>query len=191
MDTITFTINSTSPLLMQAETLANPLHEKTKAHKAVAGKHKKSEDDYLWLMRSEWETGMYYDEAIGPYIPSLNIEGCIAEAGKIHRLGKTIKQAVFVTTDKAPLVYEGPRKMDKMWSAGSAFADVRGVKIKGSKVMRCRPIFLNWSASFEVAYMEDVIDKADLQRVVEEAGRRIGIGTYRPRFGRFTVESAK
>jgi hypothetical protein len=188
METINLRIEGTAPLLMQAETLANPLHELTKAHKSVSGKRKKSEDDYLWLMQSEWSASMYYAEDIGPYLPALNVEGCIAEAGKIHRLGKTIKQAVRVLTDRAKLEYDGPRKMEKMWQTGRQFADVRGVNVGGKKIMRCRPVFLTWAAEFEVAYMEDVLDKADLVRVVEEAGRRIGIGTYRPRFGRFAVK---
>ena len=187
MDTMNVRITGTSPLLMQAETLANPLHELTKAHKAVSGKRKKSEDDYLWLMESEWSASMYYDDAVGPYIPALNMEGCIAEAGKIHRLGKTVKQAVQVMNDTAKLEYDGPRKKEALWKSNK-FADVRGVNVSGKKIMRCRPIFLKWAAQFEIAYMEDVIDKADLVRVIEEAGRRIGIGTYRPRFGRFSVE---
>lgn len=188
METIKLKIEGIAPLLMQAETLANPLHELTKAHKAVSGKRKKSEDDYLWLMQSEWSASMYYDEKIGPFIPALNLEGCLAEAGKIHRLGKVIKQAVQVLTDRAPLEYDGPRKKEKLWDAGSQFADVRGVSVSGKKIMRCRPVFLSWAARFEIAYMEDIIDRGDLIRIAEEAGRRIGIGTYRPRFGRFSVE---
>lgn len=188
METITFRIEGTSPLLMQAETLANPLHELTKAHKAVSGKHKKTEEDHLWLMQSEWSASLYYAEDIGPFIPALNFEGCMAEAGKIHRLGKTIKQALQVMTERAKLEYEGPRKIDKLWASGTKFADVRGVKVAGKKIFRCRPIFLQWAAQFDVAYMADVIQRDDLVRVAEEAGRRIGIGTYRPRFGRFNVK---
>lgn len=188
MENITVRIVGTSPLLMQAETLANPLHELTKAHKAVSGKRKKSEEDYLWLMESEWRASMYYADDIGPYLPSLNIEACIAEAGKIRRLGKTIKQAVMVTTDRARLEYEGPRKMDKMWAAGSKFADVRGVSVSGKKIQRCRPVFLEWSTEFDVQFMDDVLDRSDLVHTIEEAGRRIGIGTYRPRFGRFEAQ---
>ncbi|WP_369913882.1 hypothetical protein AB8810_12705 [Xanthomonas sp. NCPPB 3005] len=187
MASIAFRITGTSPLLMQAETLANPLHPLTRAHKAVSTKRKKSEDDYLWLMESEWSASMYYDEEIGPFIPALNIESCIAEAGKIHRLGKTIKQAVQVVTDRAKLEYEGPRQKEKLWKS-ERFADVRTVTVNQKRNLRCRPIFLRWSAMFDVEYMEDVLDRGDLVRVVEEAGRRIGVGTYRPRFGRFEVE---
>ena len=65
MATMNITISSTRPLMMQAETLANPLSAITKAHKAVAGKRKKSEDDYLWLLESEWRASMYHDAKIG------------------------------------------------------------------------------------------------------------------------------
>lgn len=64
-----FHIRSTRPLLMQSETLANPLSPVTKGHKEVAGKRKKSEDDYLWLLHSEWKASMYYDAKLGPYLP--------------------------------------------------------------------------------------------------------------------------
>lgn len=187
MASLSIRITGTSPLLMQAETLANPLHPLTKAHKEVSGKRKKSDDDHLWLMESEWRASMYHDDEIGPYLPALNLEGCIAEAGKIRRLGKMIKQAVQVVTDKAKLEYDGPRKKDAMWKQ-DRFRDVRGVSVMGKKIMRCRPIFLNWAAEFDIEYMEDVIDRAELVQVAEEAGRRIGVGTYRPRFGRFDVE---
>lgn len=190
METITARIVGISPLLMQAETLANPLHPLTKEHKAVAGKRKKTDDDYEWLLESEWSASMYHDKAIGPYVPAQNIEAALVGAGKIHRLGTTIKQAVQVLTDRAKLEYDGPRDKPKMWKS-ERFADVRGVNVSGRKVMRCRPIFLEWSAEFDIAYMEDVIDRADLIRTLEDAGRRVGIGTYRPRFGRFAVEVVK
>jgi hypothetical protein len=38
--------------------------------------------------------------------------------------------------------------------------------------------------------MADMIDAGDLRKIVEHAGRVIGIGTYRPRFGRFEVAKA-
>jgi hypothetical protein len=190
MEQLSLKLTGTSPLLMQAETLANPLHELTKAHKAVSGKRKKSEDDHLWLMQSEWSASMYFDKELGPYLPAQNVEACIAEAGKINRLGKTIKQAVYVVEDRIPLKYDGPRTKEELWKCGNKFADVRGVSVSGKKIMRCRPVFLQWSLAFTLTFMEDVIDRHDLIRAIEEAGRRIGIGTYRPRFGRFDMEVA-
>lgn len=186
---LTIQINSTRPLLMQAETLANPLHPRTKAHKAVAGKRKKTEEDHLWLLRDEWEMNMYHDASIGPYLPSLNIEAAIAEAAKATKQGKLVKQAVSVLTDKAKLEYDGPRDAAGLYGdGGTQYVDVRGVAVMGKKVMRARPIFLDWSARFDVAFMDDLIDASDLVRIIQHAGRVIGVGTYRPRFGRFEVE---
>lgn len=190
METLTVRITGTSPLLMHSELLCNPLAAETKAHKSVAAKRKKSDDDHLWLLESEWRNGMYHDDKIGPYIPAINLESAIAAGGKIHRLGTTIKQVVQVLDDQVKLEYDGPRKKDAMWKSGE-FTDIRGVGVNGKKIMRARPIFKRWSAQFQVAYMEDVIDRGDLVRAIEETGRRIGIGDYRPRFGRFDVEVAK
>ncbi len=190
MNILTFNIDSTRPLLMQAETLANPLSQVTRAHKAVAAKRKKTEEDYEWLLRSEWQAGMYHDQAIGPYIPAINIEACIAEAAKATKQGKLVKQAVTVMTERAPLKYDGPRDLDRMYGDGSTtYVDVRGVNVGGKKVMRARPQFLEWGCEFDVGFMDDMIDAADLRRIVEHAGRVIGLGTYRPRFGRFEVTS--
>lgn len=187
---ITFKLNSTRPLIMQAETLANPLHPGTKAHKAVAGKRKKTEDDHLWLLKDEFLLNGYFDDKLGPYLPAINFEACLAEAAKATKQGKLVKQAVSVITDKAPLQYDGPRDPQKLYGdGGTKFVDVRGVGVMGKKVMRCRPIFLEWSAEFDVAFMPDLIDPQDLIRIVAHAGRVIGVGTYRPRFGRFDVEA--
>jgi hypothetical protein len=38
--------------------------------------------------------------------------------------------------------------------------------------------------------MEDLIDRGDLVKIVQHAGRVTGLGTYRPRFGRFEIASA-
>lgn len=190
MATMNITISSTRPLMMQAETLANPLSAITKAHKAVAGKRKKTEDDYLWLLESEWRASMYHDPKIGPYLPGLNIEACLFEGAKAFKLGKLSKQALSVMDDRVPLEYEGPRDIKGMYGDGSsAFVDVRGVNVGGRKVMRARPLFLRWGCSFTLGYMEDLIDAQDVRRIVEHAGRVVGIGTYRPRFGRFEVVS--
>lgn len=190
MDQVTVRIASRFPLLMQADTLANPLSPVTKAHKVVSSKRKKTDEDYEWLMRSEWEASLYICDDIGPYLPGQNIEAAIAEAGKIRRLGRALKQATLVQEDRCKLEYDGPRKPEAMWKNGS-FSDVRAVRVSTARVMRCRPIFLRWAAEFSVSFMPDVIDKATLLEVIEDAGRRVGIGTYRPRFGRFEVESVQ
>jgi len=45
-----------------------------------------------------------------------------------------------------------------------------------------------WSVEFETAYDEEVLDFETVKMAAEKAGRYSAIGTYRPRFGRFTSE---
>jgi len=54
-------------------------------------------------------------------------------------------------------------------------------------VLRCRPIFREWEIDFTVLFDERAIQREDLDMVVGDAGTMIGLGDYRPRFGRFEL----
>jgi hypothetical protein len=59
-----------------------------------------------------------------------------------------------------------------------------------AKIMRYRPIFRNWSLSATVVVNEDVVNINEVKKALIDAGSLIGLGDYRPRFGRFNVEFA-
>jgi hypothetical protein len=59
-----------------------------------------------------------------------------------------------------------------------------------AKIMRYRPIFRNWSLSATVVVNEDVVNINEVKKALVDAGALIGLGDYRPRFGRFNVEFA-
>jgi len=182
-------LTGTRPLMMQADRLANPLDPETIKHKAVAGKRKKTEEDYRWLLESEWRLSMYHDGA-APYVPAVNIEGALRDGGRKHKLGKAIQEGVSVTADRLPLKYEGPRDLNALFGDGrSPFVDVRSVVIQQRRCMRARPLFLRWSCDAEIEFQDDIISLGDLLMVANSAGERCGIGTYRPKFGRFEVEA--
>jgi hypothetical protein len=54
--------------------------------------------------------------------------------------------------------------------------------------MRYRPIFRRWSLSATIAINEEVVNVNEVKKAVTDAGALIGLGDYRPRFGRFNVE---
>ncbi|MBF0307554.1 MAG: hypothetical protein HQL41_18140, partial [Alphaproteobacteria bacterium] len=54
-------------------------------------------------------------------------------------------------------------------------------------VMRTRPRFPNWAAEFRIEYLPTVVDKTALEELVASTGELVGIGDWRPRFGRFRV----
>jgi len=189
MKTVTFTIKGTTPLLMHSERLANPFDDMTKELKAISSKHKKTEDDLVEMARVEWFGGLYHDKDDGIYLPGYNVFAALVGGGKLHKLGTAIKRAAIVSEDHVPLVYEGPKDPEKLFK-DSRFVDMRSVKVGTAKITRCRPIFREWQAKFSVLYDENGIQRSDLDMCMKSAGAMVGVGDYRPRFGRFEVLEA-
>ena len=66
--------------------------------------------------------------------------------------------------------------------------DCRGVKVGTSKIMRYRPILRKWSIKATIVVNEDVVNISEVKKAAQDAGALIGLGDYRPRFGRFNVD---
>lgn len=173
-------------MMMHSDRLANPFDPLTRQIKALTGKRKKTEDDLLEIARLEWLGGLYHDDAAGIHVPGYNIFAAVYAAGKLHKLGAAIKRSVLVQQDKVPVQYNGPKSPDKLFE-DRRFVDIRNVKVGGSRVTRCRPIFTDWQCEFTLLYEEGAMQRGDLDRVMADAGSMVGLGDYRPRFGRFEV----
>ena len=187
MHTLHVRVTGTAPLLMHSDRLSNPLDPVTRAHSLLTFRGKKTEEAHLAIARSEWQASMYHDKALGPYIPAQNFESCMVAGAKLQKLGVKFKQGVMVLEDKVKLAYKGPREVDKLWDA-QVFTDVRGVRVGTSRVPRCRPKFDDWAAEFTITYNPSLVEERDVLLSLSKAGELIGIGDFRPRFGRFTVE---
>lgn len=186
MKQINIAIRGLTPLMMHNVRLANPFDVYVRQIKAMTGKVKKTEDDLLEIARLEWLGGLYYDADIGVHIPGYNVFAAIYEGSKLRKKGAAFKRAAIVVEDKIPLLYEGPRDPDAMF-ADKRFVDIRSVKVSGKAIMRCRPIFCDWSLKFSVLFDENTIQDDDLMLSITDTGRMIGLGDYSPRFGRFEV----
>ena len=189
MKSIKVKLSGSSPLLMHSDRFANPLDALTKAHKEMTGKRKKTDDDFIAIAKSEFIGGCYWNEDTGFFIPSQNLDSCLIAAAKLQKLGVKFKQGIVVLEDELPL--DGFKNMtpEKLWE-NTKNVDARGVKVGMAKIMRYRPIFRNWSLSATVMVNEDVVNLNEVKKALVDAGALIGLGDYRPRFGRFNVEFA-
>lgn len=185
MEQIIIKIKGTSPLLMHSDRYSNPLDPLTKTHKELTSKRKKTDEDHEAIAYSEWRGALYYDDKMGPYIPAMNIESMLQAAAKMQKLGSKFKQAVMVIEDKIKLEYSGPRELRTMYAAG--YADFRSVKVQQARLQRCRPKFDEWTCSFTLAFNPAILNKSDIQKAVCDAGALVGLGDFRPRFGRFEM----
>jgi hypothetical protein len=184
-ETITFKLTGVAPLVMHSGRLANPLDPATKAVKAVSSKRKKADEDIEELARLEWIGSLYAeDNVVG--IPSDNIEAMVAEASKAQKMGKQFKAGVFCD-GFFPLEYDGPKDFEKLWNGGEHRLTVQA-RVMASRVMRTRPIFKKWSLVCQVAFFPQVVNREAVIEAMEHAGVFVGLGDWRPRYGRFEVD---
>ena len=187
METIHFRITGTAPLLMNKDTLADPLHALTKEHKALTIKKKKTDEDHEAISRSEWKACLYWDDEIGIYISAEAVEAVMRNAAKRQRMGQTFRTAVLVLESKIPLVYDGPKDWRELIK-DPRFVDRRPIKQRNVRVLKTRPRFDKWGFEVTVMYDPELINKREVISALEQGGRICGLLDWRPRYGQFEVE---
>lgn len=182
------TLTGVTGLIMHSTTTLNPMHPISKQIKAATSKKSstRTDDDHIELQRLEFMAGLYIDEKAGPHIPTDMLLATIRDGGKAQKLGAEVTRSVFIEERICPLDYEGPRTAKGLWDKG--FYDVRSVKVGAARVSRCRPIFQDWKVHFTIVYDPEHLDPAQMTFCIENAGARVGLGDYRPRYGRFDAE---
>lgn len=178
------------PLIMHNGQMADASNAYTKQIKAITrkGSKKLTDSDYEERDRLEWEAGLYWSDEFGPCIPSDNIERAIQAGAQKSRVGKDVQAAVFCAEPEVKIEYDGPRTKDKMYN-DARFQLRKGVAIKNARIMRIRPMIpTGWNINFQIDYDETVVNEGSIVKAMKDAGALVGLGDWRPKFGRFTVE---
>lgn len=185
----------TVPLLMHDNKAANPLNPYSKALKHLTSKRKKTDEDLLEIMRLEWEAGLYIHDG-GVSIPARCLKACFLNGAKKSKNGKLFSSGVIIKNEWHPLTYKGPQikangakeipnpDLDKFFEK---YHNIDMVRVSGSQVPRCRPIFYEWSLECEINFDTTVLDKRTIVQIVNDAGRLCGLCEKRPELGRFEV----
>lgn len=157
---------------------------------------KESHEDYE---QRTWMKRLHINESGHVFIPPLAFKNCLSEAAKYLSIqipgeGKStytkhIEAGVLVVE---PLVL--PQKeadVKGQWMHVPADGRRGGPK----RVMKCFPVIPEWSGDVDFIILDSKITSEVFRRVLEEAGKFIGIGSFRPRnnsiFGRFAVVGIK
>lgn len=190
MKKIKLQIEGSQPLMLNNNQVVNPFNKYTKMLKPLTAKKKKTEDDMVEIYRIQFESSLYMkgDTYI---IPLDHFWKSVCTAAKEQKMGKKFEQSFQIFED---CVLDFPEKNmtpDELYADGKC-VDIRiGVLNGRSSVPVCRAIFTEWKTAVECYFDETQIDKADVIRFFEIAGLRYGVGTYRKKFGRFSVKEVK
>jgi len=150
--------------------------------------------------RKAAERVSYRDAEQNLYFPGAAIARLLREAGGAHKQKgsrKSVKYivpaAVLVCDDT--ILFHQPNGKKKTKPITEFEVDSRPVTIPATKgrIMRHRPKLPTWAATFTIEIADDMLPVEVVHQLLEEGGRGIGIGDFRPEkggpFGRFRVVS--
>ena len=168
------TLNGTSPLIMHSPKCVNPLHPIAKKTKEYTTKRKKTDEDLQTISDLEWESGVYWEDNVGLYIPNEAISATIQNGAKMNKNGKDIARFCFVLDSIVPLDIGEVQDYNKM-KYDHRFRDVRSVCVQRSRVIRTRPRFNTWRCEFDIMLEDDKLNVETLLLALENAGKYIGL----------------
>lgn len=143
----------------------------------------------------EWREYFYATEDGEIYQPSSHFEGALVKAAVNFKVsgkrGKSYKDLISanVVVDPERILFgvHVPEELDAD-ADKQLYLDVRPVIVNRARVVRIRPTFkAGWELSFNLQVLDDEIQSELLQDILILAGKTVGIGDYRPKFGRFNV----
>lgn len=139
------------------------------------------------------ESYVYRDEAGHICLPGLYLQRALQEAGRFRQDPRSprksaldlCKAGIMVTPELSPILVNDQPTAD--WD----YLDQRRVVVQRSGIERSRPAFrLGWSVVVQItSILPEYIGEQFLRGLIDDAGRLIGVGDFRPTYGRFTVVS--
>lgn len=152
------------------------------AEKAAAAKGSKAKkfDDL--------ESYVYRDSSGQLAIPGEYVRMSIVNAAKFKQDPRSPRKSAM------DLYEAGILSLTELASVGKTswdFIDQRRVQVQRAGITRCRPALLpGWKATFQIMVnTPEYISPATLHEVLSNAGRLVGVGDFRPTYGRFQVTS--
>lgn len=191
------------PLVMsnpQTVQLSNPYAVSSrKTGREIKAARKKDDEDKLArlekeMSRNDWEASAYWnDEAKTFSLPDTVIIACIRSGATASKRGRDIDRAVIVNETEVEVGGIPQHKSLDAYFAEKSFLLSSPCKIPpktGALVWKSRCMMpTGWTLEFSLDYDETVLEKNTLIEAMQTAGKLCGIGGWRPKFGRFSVET--
>lgn len=146
-----------------------------------------------------WRERMHVNKEGFVFIPPMAFKNCVSEIAKylgiqIPGKGKSTYTKHF---EAGVLVVEGltlPIKKEDVQGQW-LFVPSDGKRGGAKRVDKCFPVIHEWEGQVEFVILDEIITEDVFLKHLEEAGKFIGIGYFRPRnngyWGRFSVENVK
>ena len=194
-------VEGANSLLLSNNLCSDPLSKAAKTKKHFTDKKKKVDEDHEnlrlidWVYSGYWsvpgtvqiddvENTVMFDGFADLTLPSQNFARCLRNGAAAFRLGKETTRALVVTNE--PLIkYDGPKTALEMVQDPRFILTSPVVRQRQTNWVT-RLILPEWSVKYQVEIDDERISADDFERICRTAGQFEGLGTWRPRYGRFT-----
>jgi hypothetical protein len=203
--TLEVTVQGTAGLLCSNVAYSDPLGEHARHKAYFTDKKGKAKTDGVhravrsldWLYSGYWksegevlvdesENAVGFDGWATPYLPGANFQRCLRNAATKWKLGKDVLRSV-VVINNPEIEYEGPKDAVEMFNHRQPKMQLSAFTQRGVWVNR---LYLpEWAATFQLTLDDEILGVDQLRRIANMSGKAEGLGTWRPRYGRFVVES--
>lgn len=145
--------------------------------------------------RRTWRERAHVDDEGNVFIPPMQFKNCLSEAAKFLSIqipgkGKSTYtkhfEAGVLVVDPTPLpIAKNELEYERL------FVPADGRRGGGNRVWRHFPVIREWTGEVEFIILDDIIDEDVFRKVLDAAGKFVGIGRFRPRnngfYGRFQI----
>lgn len=141
----------------------------------------------MYLAKLEWEASLYLSKEEKIILPSMMIESLFVNGSKKSKQGK-LAQAGFICEENPLLHFDGEDlSIEELWERDQN-RFVCAVRVQRNKIMRTRFIAEEWATDFACSYNDEHFNHSDILQIFQTAGANVGLGDWRPKFGRFDAE---
>lgn len=188
------TIRGLSPIVQHNGAAGLDTRSAANIEKAAIAKKRgtnRTEADDDRLRQLETLTSLWLDGSGAPTIPEAALRSAIETGARKLKQGPQVREGLLV---------EKVEEFDYDKSLGTTVEELcktvqftTGVVVQRSRILRTRAKFDEWGCAFVVEADDELVDKEQLAAWLDIAGRRIGLGDWRPEksghYGRFETES--
>jgi hypothetical protein len=180
MKIVKIKIKGTSPLLI------NRFTEKSEQPEVM----KKATKKEYGTPREQAELSAYKDENDKIWIPTTWITGAIQSIASDYKLIGT-RKSVKSVSGGVIIPLEEKAYFCENYKINQIEIDSRPVVVQRARIMRHRARLENWSVELDLQIDEEIIPTDDAHKILCDAGRRSGVGDFRPQkggpFGKFSI----
>ena len=187
-------IKGQSPLIMHNGAAGIDNRSPANIEKAeIASKRGKNrtEADDTRLRELETLTSLWLDDSEAPTVPAAALRATIETGARKLKQGPQVREG---------LIVDRVESFDYDTSLGATAEELcksvqftTGVVVQRNRILRTRAKFDEWAVTFTVECDDELVDERQLAVWLDIAGRRIGLGDWRPEksghYGRFLMES--